>query len=64
MSIKTKFIDVDVQKIHDNIGRRDEETISEIVNEALSELGYVANDNLISWSWSIEVSVEVQDNDS
>ena len=56
----SKIIDVDVQKLHDNISTRDAETISEIVNEALSELGYVADDNLISWSWNIEVSAEVR----
>ena len=64
MSIKTKFIDVDVQKIHDNISRRDAETISDIVYDALNELGYIDDDNLMSWSWNLEVSVEVQDNDS
>jgi Holliday junction resolvase RusA-like endonuclease len=64
MSIKTKFIDVDVQKIHDNINRRDAETISDIVYDALNELGYIDDDNLMSWSWNLEVSVEVQDNDS
>ena len=64
MSIKTKFIDVDVQKIHDNINRRDAETISDIVYDALNELGYIDDDNLMSWSWNVEVSVEVQDNDS
>ena len=64
MSIKTKFIDVDVQKIHDNIGRRDAETISDIVYDALNELGYIDDDDLMSWSWNLEVSVEVQDNDS
>ena len=64
MSIKTKFIDVDVQKIHDNINRRDAETISDIVYDALNELGYIDDDNLMSWSWNLEVSVEEQDNDS
>ena len=64
MSIKTKIIDVDVQKIHDNINRRDAETISDIVYDALNELGYIDDDNLMSWSWNLEVSVEVQDNDS
>ena len=64
MSIKTKFIDVDVQKIHDNIANRDAETISDIVYDALNELGYIDDDNLMSWSWNVEVSVEVQDNDS
>ena len=64
MSIKTKIIDVDVQKIHDNINRRDAETISDIVYDALNELGYIDDDNLMSWSWNVEVSVEVQDNDS
>ena len=64
MSIKTKFIDVDVQKIHDNISKRDAETISDIVYDALNELGYIDDDNLMSWSWNLEVSVEVQDNDS
>ena len=64
MSIKTKFIDVDVQKIHDNIGKRDAATISDIVYDALNELGYIDDDNLMSWSWNLEVSVEVQDNDS
>ena len=64
MSIKTKFIDVDVQKIHDSIGKRDAETISDIVYDALNELGYIDDDNLMSWSWNVEVSVEVQDNDS
>jgi Holliday junction resolvase RusA-like endonuclease len=49
MSIKTKFIDVDVQKIHDNIGKRDAETISDIVYDALNELGYIDDDNLMSW---------------
>jgi len=61
MSIKTKFIDVDVQKIHDNINRRDAETISDIVYDALNELGYIDDDNLMSWSWNIEVSVEVKE---
>ena len=64
MSIKTKFIDVDVQKIHDNISKRDAETMSDIVYDALNELGYIDDDNLMSWSWNLEVSVEVQDNDS
>ena len=54
MSIKTKFIDVDVQKIHDNINRRDAETISDIVYDALNELGYTDDDNLMSWSNSYE----------
>ena len=61
MSIKTKFIDVDVQKIHDNINKRDAETISDIVYDALNELGYIDDDNLMSWSWNIEVSVEVKE---
>ena len=61
MSIKTKFIDVDVQKIHDNINRRDAETISDIVYDALNELGYIDDDNLMSWSWNVEVSVEVKE---
>jgi Holliday junction resolvase RusA-like endonuclease len=61
MSIKTKFIDVDVQKIHDNINRRDAETISDIVYDALNELGYIDDDNLMSWSWNIEASVEVKE---
>ena len=65
MSIKTKFIDVDVQKIHDNISRRDAETISDIVYDALNELGYMDDDNfgqkLICWSWNLEVSVEVKE---
>tara|TARA_R100001509_G_scaffold161219_1_gene130097 strand:- start:698 stop:883 length:186 start_codon:yes stop_codon:yes gene_type:complete len=61
MSIKTKFIDVDVQKIHDNINRRDAETISDIVYDALNELGYTDDDNLMSWSWNVEVSVEVKE---
>ena len=61
MSIKTKFIDVDVQKIHDNINRRDAETISDIVYDALNELGYIDDDNLMSWSWNLEVSVEVKE---
>ena len=61
MSIKTKIIDVDVQKIHDNINRRDAETISDIVYDALNELGYIDDDNLMSWSWNIEASVEVKE---
>ena len=61
MSIKTKIIDVDVQKIYDNIGRRDAETISDIVYDALNELGYIDDDNLMSWSWNVEVSVEVKE---
>ena len=61
MSIKTKFIDIDVQKIHDNINRRDAETISDIVYDALNELGYTDDDNLMSWSWNVEVSVEVKE---
>ena len=61
MSIKTKIIDVDVQKIHDNINRRDAETISDIVYDALNELGYIDDDNLMSWSWNVEVSVEVKE---
>ena len=61
MSIKTKFIDVDVQKIHDNISRRDAETISDIVYDALNELGYIDDDNLMCWSWNVEVSVEVKE---
>ena len=61
MSIKTKFIDVDVQKIHDNIARRDAETISDIVYDALNELGYIDDDNLMTWSWNLEVSVEVKE---
>jgi len=61
MSIKTKFIDIDVQKIHDNINRRDAETISDIVYDALNELGYIDDDNLMSWSWNIEASVEVKE---
>ena len=61
VSIKTKFIDVDVQKIHDNINRRDAETISDIVYDALNELGYIDDDNLMSWSWNVEVSVEVKE---
>ena len=61
MSIKTKFIDVDVQKIHDNISRRDAETISDIVYDALDELGYIDGDNLMTWSWNLEVSVEVKE---
>ena len=56
----SKIIDVDVQKLHDNINTQDAETISEIVNEALGKLG-VANDNLISWSWNIEVLAEVKE---
>jgi hypothetical protein len=59
--LKTKFIDVDVQKIHDNIGKRDAETISDIVYDALNELGYTDGDNLMSWSWNLEVSVEIED---
>ena len=59
--MKTKFIDVDVQKIHDNINKRDTETISDIVYDALNELGYLDDDNLMSWSWNIEVSVEVKE---
>jgi Holliday junction resolvase RusA-like endonuclease len=59
--MKTKFIDVDVQKIHDNINKRDTETISDIVYDALNELGYTDDDNLMSWSWNIEVSVEVKE---
>ena len=59
--MKTKFIDVDVQKIHDNIGKRDAETISDIVYDALNELGYIDGDNLLSWSWNIEASVEVKE---
>jgi len=61
MSIKTKFIDVDVQKIHDNINKRDAEIISDIVYDALNELGYIDDDNLMSWSWNIEASVEVKE---
>ena len=61
MSIKTKIIDVDVQKIHDNINRRDAETISDIVYDALDELGYIDGDNLMTWSWNLEVSVEVKE---
>ena len=61
MSIKTKIIDVDVQKIHDNISRRDAETISDIVYDALNELGYIDDDNLMTWSWNLEVSVEVKE---
>ena len=56
----SKVIDVDVQKLHDNINTQDAETISEIVNEALSKLGFVDDDNLISWSWNIEVLAEVK----
>ena len=61
MSIKTKFIDVDVQKIHDNINRRDAETISDIVYDALNELGYMDDDNLMCWGWNVEVSIEVKE---
>jgi len=57
----SKIIDVDVQKLHDNISTRDAETISEIVNEALSKLGFVDDDNLISWSWNIEVLAEIKE---
>ena len=64
MSIETKVINIDAQKIYDNISRRDAETISDIVYDALNELGYIDDDNLMSWSWNVEVSVEVQDNDS
>ena len=60
-SIKTKIIDVDVQKIHDNINRRDAETISDILYDALDELGYIDGDNLMTWSWNLEVSVEVKE---
>ena len=56
----SKIIDVDVQKLHDNINTQDAETITEIVNEALGKLG-IANDNLISWSWNIEVLAEVEE---
>ena len=59
--MKTKIIDVDIQKIHDNIGRRDAETISDIVHDALNELGYIDDDNLLSWSWNIEASVELKE---
>ena len=59
--MKTKIIDVDIQKIHDNIDRRDAETISDIVHDALNELGYIDDDNLLSWSWNIEASVEVKE---
>mgnify|MGYP003143586974 CR=1 FL=1 len=59
--MKTKIIDVDVQEIHDNINRRDAETISDIVHDALNELGYIDDDNLLSWSWNIEASVEVKE---
>jgi len=61
MSIKTKIINVDVQKIYDNISRRDAETISDIVYDALNELGYMDDDNLMSWNWNVEVSVEVKE---
>ena len=56
----SEIIDVDVQKLHDNISTRDAETITEIVHEALGKLG-VANDNLIWWNWNIEVSAEVKE---
>ena len=59
--MKTKIIDVDVQEIHDNINRRDAETISDIVHDALNELGYIDDDNLLSWSWNIEASVEINE---
>ena len=59
--MKTKIIDVDVQEIHDNINRRDAETISDIVHDALNELGYIDDDNLLSWSWNIEASVEIKE---
>jgi len=59
--MKTKIIDVDVQEIHDNINRRDAEIISDIVHDALNELGYIDDDNLLSWSWNIEASVEVKE---
>ena len=57
----SKIIDVDVQKLHDNISTRDAETISEIVNESLGKLGFVYDDNLISWSWNIEVLAEIKE---
>mgnify|MGYP003146831583 FL=1 len=59
--MKTKIIDVDVQEIHDNINRRDAEIISDIVHDALNELGYIDDDNLLSWSWNIEASVEIKE---
>ena len=61
MSIETKVINIDAQKIYDNISRRDAETISDIVYDALNELGYIDDDNLMSWSWNVEVSVEVKE---
>ena len=61
MSIETKVINIDAQKIYDNISRRDAETISDIVYDALNELGYIDDDNLMSWSWNLEVSVEVKE---
>ena len=61
MSIETKVINIDAQKIYDNISRRDAETISDIVYDALNELGYIDDDNLMSWSWNIEASVEVKE---
>ena len=57
----SKIIDVDVQKLHDNINTQDAETISEIVNESLGKLGFVDDDNLISWSWNIEVLAEIKE---
>ena len=61
MSIETKVINIDAQKIYDNISRRDAETISDIVYDALDELGYIDGDNLMTWSWNLEVSVEVKE---
>ena len=57
--MKTKLIDVDVEKIHKNINKNDTHTISDIIFDALTELGY-ETDKIEGWSWDLNVTVEVQ----
>ena len=59
--MKTKIVPVVIKNTHDNISRRNAETISDIVYDTLDELGYIDDDNLMNWSWNLEVSVEVKE---
>ena len=59
--MKTKIVPVVIKNTHDNISRRNAETISDIVYDTLDELGYIDDDNLMNWSWNIEVSLEIKE---
>ena len=59
--MKTKIVPVVIKNTHDNISRRNAETISDIVYDTLNQLCYLDDEKLMNWSWNIEVSLEIKE---